>query len=157
MRRRRPGRQTEHKLKALEDRKGTSVPWRQGPPGQEPDYPRPLKRWTLRELAAFQCKEIADYCDAYEAGEQYRQSPFETWLSAECFHEHRWQRHRILRPHWSLRSTPSKNWQDAAEELRLELHDEDWDELGVAEMLSDENAIEGSSTWPDSGRPRGGR
>jgi hypothetical protein len=24
-------------------------------------------------------------------------------------------------------------------------------------MLSDENAIEGSSTWPDSGRPRGGR
>ena len=126
---------------------GTDVPWYSLLPGQEPDWPRPLAHWSLEELAALGLKEIRDYCDAYERGEEPPPNPShaEVWLRGEAWHEYRWRRYRIVRRHFGTLAPP--NGETYAEEVRLALRDLDWDELGVDELSEARTPPKSSTPW----------
>ena len=124
----------KRRIKAVEDRRGGATPWWSLPGGQEPSWPRPLKHWTVYELAALALKEIHDYADAWERGENYQPSPAAVWLYGEAWHEFRWQRYRIARRNFG-HGSPPENWHAFAEEEHRRLGPLDWDSLGVADYV----------------------
>lgn len=96
------------RLQKLEDGLAGSVPWWTLPPGEEPDWPRPLKNWSEEELEEVGNQEIEDYVEATEEGRQHSPTQEEVWLSQEVWHELRWRRYRIARRMQGL--APREEW-----------------------------------------------
>jgi hypothetical protein len=128
------------RLKRAEAQAQTETPWWSLPVGVEPDYPRPLRHWTVYEMAALKLKDIYDYVDASERGEGYCPSSAQVWLSNEAWHEFRWRRYGIVRRDFASRVQEPLDSEVYAEGVRLELHDLDWDALGVRDYVGGDDA-----------------
>jgi hypothetical protein len=88
----------EDRLRKLEAKYGAvDTPWWTLPPGEEPDWPRPLAHWSDEELERMTYRDIEEYCDALDEGREYSPSYEEVWLNQEVFHESRWRKHGIAR------------------------------------------------------------
>jgi hypothetical protein len=90
----------KRRLERLETEGGADeTPWWTLPPGEEPDWPRPLEHWSDEELEEMSHRDIEEYCDALdsEAGREYHSSYEEVWLRQEVFHELRWRKYGIAR------------------------------------------------------------
>jgi hypothetical protein len=113
----------KRRLEQLEAKNGADeVPWWSLPPGEEPDWPRPLIDWTDEALEELSYCQLEKYCDAHDAGREYRPTHEEVWLDQEAFHELRWRRYGIARRSQGL--PPPKGWEQTENLHKKEEEDE---------------------------------
>jgi hypothetical protein len=105
----------EDRLKKLEARfdDGTT-PWYSLPPGEQPDWPRPLAHLSIKSLEVLNLRGIVRFCNAGEIGQEYRTSRAEVFEDGEVFHEIRWRKHGIARRSFS--TALLEGWEAPTEE-----------------------------------------